>query len=238
MQVLQEMQKWQKVQETCKIKNDSDRMGVQQSGKYVSLRRPIWTPFMLSEVVVMNRVQPIRDVRIIEGMKEYFRVRSLRDYLFFCLGIYSGLRVSDLCRLRVGDVRGSHVRIKEKKNRNSRLFIIHPSIRADLDRYIAGKKDTDYLFVSRQRKKVSRLKNQPIDRTTAYRILNEAAREFGLQEIGCHTLRKTWAYHIYKQDSGNLALLMEAFGHKDPAVTLRYIGVTQDQMDAAIAALR
>lgn len=107
-----------------------------------------------------------------------------------------------------------------------------------MDYYISTMKDMDYLFPSRQRKKVSRLKGQPIDRTTAYRFLNEAAREFRLREIGCHTLRKTWAYRLYKQDTNNLVLLMEAFGHTDPAMTLDYIGITQDMLDRAIAALR
>lgn len=186
----------------------------------------------------MRKVQPIRDQRIIEGMKEYFRNRNMRDYLLFCMGIYSGLRVSDLCRLRVGMVRRSHVSVTEKKNKNAKKFIIHPSIREDLDRFISGKSDTDYLFASRQRKKVSRLKNQPIDRTTAYRILNKAAAEFGLEEIGTHTLRKTWAYQLYNADPRNLALLMESFGHTDPAITLDYIGISQDMMDRAITSLR
>lgn len=186
----------------------------------------------------MKFVQPIRDERVIEGMKYYFRLRSMRDYLFFCIGIYSGLRVSDLCRLKVGEVRGTHVSLVERKNRNQKRFIIHPNIRCDLDQFIEGRDDNDFLFASRQKKRISRMRKQPIDRSTAYRFLNEAAREFGLSEIGCHTLRKTWAYRLYQQDTKNLALLMESFGHTDPSDTLRYIGITQDQMDRAIASLR
>jgi integrase len=181
----------------------------------------------------MKYVQPIRDDRIIEGMKHYFRNRSMRNYLFFCIGIYSGLRVSDLTTIMVGEVRSSHVNKMEKKNKNNKRFIIHPSIRDELDRFIEGKRDDEYLFASRQRKTISRLKNQPIDRSTAYRFLNEAAREFGLKEIGNHTLRKTWGYRLYRQDERNLALLMDAFGHSDMRVTLRYIGLTQDLLDRA-----
>lgn len=39
----------------------------------------------------MRKFQPIRDERVIDGMKEYFYIRSMRNYLFFCMGIYSGL---------------------------------------------------------------------------------------------------------------------------------------------------
>lgn len=186
----------------------------------------------------MKKVQPIRDERIVEGMKHYFFLRSMRNYLFFCIGIYSGLRVSDLCRLRVAEVKGSHVSLTEKKNKNFKRFIIHPSIRDLLDQYILGKRDSEFLFPSRQIKMISRMPNQPIDRTTAYRFLRQAGVEFGVKEIGCHSLRKTWAYRLYMQDQRNLALLMEAFGHTDPAVTLEYIGITQDMMDRAISALR
>lgn len=186
----------------------------------------------------MKKVQPIRDERVIDGMKDYFWVRSLRNYLFFCIGIYSGLRVSDLCRLRVIDVKGSHVNLIEQKNKHAKRFIIHPSIRQDLDKYISTMQDMDFLFPSRQVKTVSRMRKQPIDRTTAYRFLNKAAKEFGLKEIGCHTLRKTWAYRLYMQNPENLALLMDMFGHSDPRETLDYIGLTQDMMDRAIMMLR
>lgn len=179
----------------------------------------------------MNFVQPIRDPEVIKGIKEYLRVRSMRNYLFFCLGIYSGLRVSDLLTLKVGMVRGTHVTIREKKTKKVKKFLIHPTIREDLDKYIARKKDDEYLFKSRQRKKKSRLKGQPIDRSTAYKILNDAAKQFGLVDIGTHTMRKTFGYHLYMQNPQNLALLMKMFNHTSEATTLMYIGVTQEMMD-------
>ncbi|MDQ6418686.1 tyrosine-type recombinase/integrase [Paenibacillus sp. LHD-117] len=186
----------------------------------------------------MKTVQPIRDDRVVEGMKQYFRVRSMRNYLFFCIGIYSGLRVSDLITIQAGEVRSSHVFKMERKNKHNKRFIIHPSYRFELELYIADMQDHEYLFASRQRKTISKLKKEPIDRSTAYRFLTEAARLFGLSEIGNHTLRKTWGYRLYTQDEANLALLMEAFGHRDFRDTLRYIGITQDMLDRATLRMR
>lgn len=186
----------------------------------------------------MNFVQPIRDPDVIEAIKKYLKMRSLRNYLFFCLGIYSGLRVSDLLTLRVVNVRNvTHVNIQERKNKKRKRFIIHPSIKSDLDRYIENKSDDEFLFPSRQIKTKSRLHCQPVDRSTAYRMLNDAAKQFELTDIGTHTMRKTWGYHLYRQDPRNLALLMEMYGHSDQTITLRYIGVTQEMMDAAILQL-
>lgn len=185
----------------------------------------------------MNFVQPIRDPKVVEAVKEYFKNTSQRNYIFFCLGVYSGLRVSDLLNLRAKDVRGTHVDIFEAKTKKRKRFIIHPDIRDEMDSYISGMHDNEYLFASRQ-KKANGLKKRPIDRSSAYKMLNIAARIFGLKDIGCHTMRKTWGYHLYINDPRNLALLMKMFNHSTETMTLMYLGLTQDMMDAAITRLR
>ena len=84
----------------------------------------------------------------------------------------------------------------------------------------------DYIFQSRKGA------NKPITRVQAYRILNSSAQKIGLEEIGTHTLRKTFGYHFYNQTK-DIALLQELFNHSAPSVTLRYIGINQDKIDQA-----
>lgn len=62
-------------------------------------------------------------------------------------------------------------------------------------------------------------------------MLKEAGEHFGLTEIGTHTMRKTYGYHLYMQNPSNLALLMKMFNHSNETITLMYIGVTQEMMD-------
>ncbi|MEC0370869.1 tyrosine-type recombinase/integrase [Paenibacillus chibensis] len=192
----------------------------------------------------MNTVQPIRDPALIEAMKNYLRCTSERNYIFFCMGIYSGLRVSDLLELQVKSVRNqTHISLVEKKTENTKKrnkkkkFIIHRDLVDDLNSYIKGMDDNAYLFPSRQKKTTTGERGKPIDRSTAYKMLNNVADRFGLVEIGCHTLRKTWGYHLYLENPRNLALLMDMFNHSDPTYTLMYLGLTQDAMDAAIMRL-
>lgn len=55
----------------------------------------------------------------------------------------------------------------------------------------------------------------------------------GLDDIGTHTLRKTFGYHFYKQTK-DVAFLQELFNHSDQRTTLRYIGINQDAMNNAM----
>lgn len=150
-----------------------------------------------------------------------------RDYLLFIIGINTGLRISDILGLRVKDVDGlSHIIITEKKTDKKRA-LINGYLREQIDRFINNMTPEEYLFQSRKGI------NRPITRTQAYRILSKAAKAVGLEEVGTHTLRKTFGYHHYQQHK-DVAILQELFNHSAPSVTLRYIGINQDNMDRTL----
>lgn len=65
----------------------------------------------------MNIVQPIRDKEIIQEIKEFYKKQNERNYILFLLGINTGFRISDILRLRVRDVEGWNIVIREKKTR-------------------------------------------------------------------------------------------------------------------------
>lgn len=176
----------------------------------------------------MEYVQPIRDKEKIEEMKVELLKNGTRDYLLFYTGINTGLRISDILKLQVKDVRDkTHISIKEQKTDKPKRFKINNGLKDALNRFITNMDDEEYLFKSRKGD------NKPITRVQAYRILNDAAKRIGLEEIGTHTLRKTFGYHFYQQTK-DVALLQALFNHSAPSVTLRYIGINQDMMDNAM----
>jgi site-specific recombinase XerD len=62
--------------------------------------------------------------------------------------------------------------------------------------------------------------------------INDTARAVGLKEnIGKHTLRKTFAYHAYQMGK-DITLLQQLLNHHSPATTLQYIGITQDDLNS------
>ncbi|MFJ5625430.1 site-specific integrase [Peribacillus loiseleuriae] len=176
----------------------------------------------------MNTVQPIRDKEIIQEIKRFLKTRSERNYVLFLLGINTGLRISDILKLRVRDVQGWKIYLKENKTGKEKEVKMPPDLKKVIRKYIEGKNKNDYLFPSRQKDK--RGKPKPISRGMAYVILQEVADEFGLERIGCHSLRKTYGYHFYSQTK-DVAALQEMLNHSDPDITRRYIGVNQDKLD-------
>ena len=64
----------------------------------------------------MSTVEPIRKVEDIRKVEKILAKQSKRDYVLFVLGTNSGLRISDILRLNVADVRDkTHIQITEKK---------------------------------------------------------------------------------------------------------------------------
>lgn len=178
-------------------------------------------------------VQPIRDEKKIDAMKKVLKSSSLRDYCLFTLGINSGLRISDLLNLSVSDVMNDkghikdRVTLREQKTGKAKDFPFGTTTKKALKEYLDSRTDiepTQCLFPSRKG-------GTPITRQQAYRIMNDAARAVGIEDqIGTHTLRKTFGYHAYKQGI-DITRLQYLLNHSSPAITLRYIGITQDELD-------
>lgn len=180
----------------------------------------------------MNTVEPIRDVLKIQEMKEalvYYG--SERDVFLFTLGINCGLRVSDMLNLKKKDIKNYAIGLREQKTRKQKHIPLY-HIKENIDRYIQFLEDEDYLFKSN--KLDIQGQNRPISRVQAYRILNHSAKAIGLNEIGTHSMRKTFGYHYYKKTK-DIALLMELFNHSSQSVTLKYIGINQDMINNSIS---
>ena len=177
----------------------------------------------------MNFVQPIREKNKIEEVKIELLKSGYRDYLLFVTGINTGLRISDLIKLKVKDVRNkTHIILKETKTDKQKRFMININLKDNFDSYIKNLPDEEYIFKSRQGG------NRPLTRVQAYRIINNAVRRLGVtDQIGTHTLRKTFGYHHY-QTYKDLAVLQDIFNHSAPSVTLRYIGINDDMKDKTI----
>ena len=200
----------------------------------------------------INRwVHPIRSTEDINKCKEYLKNDFLsetgtkkmaagRDYLLFVLGINFGIRVSDLIRIKYSDIflNGKYrdcVNVKEMKTKKIRTLYINESVRNAIDFYLTetGIKynPNDFLFVN------CRTGKQITDRAVEI-MIKRVTKECGIEgNYNTHSLRKTFAYHLYMrlQENGDpLALpkVQKMLNHRNQIDTLRYLGLQRDvEMD-------
>lgn len=148
-------------------------------------------------------------------------VGKARDVMLFSFGINTGLRVSDILPLKVGQVRGrADIRIREKKTKKYKTIYFTEGLQDEIEEYTRRMSDEMYMFPSQKGEK-------PISVTQAYRVLQKAADLLGRDDIGTHTMRKTYGYMHYKLNK-DVAMLQDIFQHATPQITLRYIGVTEE----------
>lgn len=180
----------------------------------------------------MRSVDPIRDPKKISTMKNYLKGKNERDHALFTVGINVALRISDLLNLTWGDVmdgkRFKPINIKEGKTRKARSIKLNKAAQKALEGLLEGLGPfgmEDYIFKSREGV------NSPITRQQALNVLKDAARAVGVQEnVGTHTLRKTWGYHAWKKGFSP-ALIMETLNHSNLSITKRYLGIRQDEIN-------
>lgn len=189
----------------------------------------------------MKCVQPIRDM---EMLYKCYDIASAHDKkrgkhetcweLLLVIGFNTSLRISDIVRFRVKDLRGrDYAEIKAQKTGKEARILINPKARRDINRLLAGRSGEEYVFQSRQKDPATH-KRRPITRQRAYQIMNRIAREAGIRDrIGCHTLRKTFGYHYYKL-TGDVVSLQRILCHSSRRETLIYIGVIQEEIDESL----
>lgn len=195
----------------------------------------------------MEYVYPIRDSEQVHEIERRLEERKdtekgWRQYMLFELGIYTGLRISDLARLKVDDLRGRDVlSMKEMKTKKITNLPLSKKIKRIIRNELKDLPGDQYVFLSPHKTKPTKNNPErqegqprPIDRRTAYNYVNDISREIGIDfKIGCHTLRKTFGYHFYKK-TGKIGLLTIWFNHSKEEITKRYIGIDLDELSSYV----
>ena len=164
---------------------------------------------------------------------------ACRNKLLFMIGINVGIRASDLRSIRYSYFFNADKTFKDfyviqpKKQRKYKKFVklfFNDTIKTAINNYIAEypyKHLDDYIFASRKG-------DEPICEQSLWRIIKDTAREAGIkQNIGSHSLRKTFAYHIWHEATDKnkaLVMLQQIFNHSNTITTMKYIGLMDEEM--------
>lgn len=175
-----------------------------------------------------QEVEPIKSMKDIAKIKQYLSAKkSKRDYTLFVVGINVGLRAGDLLDLtweQLLDDNGKLldvITIGEEKTDKARRITLNYNTKQALLAY----KDTlpaatGYVFRSQ--------KGGTLTVVALHKMIKTTMRDLNIKgNYGTHTLRKTFAYHAY-MNGVPIETLQKTLNHSSAAVTLRYIGITQE----------
>jgi type 1 fimbriae regulatory protein FimB len=182
---------------------------------------------------VMSHLSPDELLKVLRVAK----AQSLRNWCMILMSYRHGLRASEVCGLRRGDVdmKASSITVARLKGSLKTQQPLYPhkgqplldEVKA-LKAYLAERPQTgsEALFVSG--------KGAHLDRSAWNRIFKLIAEEAGLppEKCHCHVLKHSLANHLIKGNV-NLALVKQSLGHASIASTIEYLGTTD--ADAAQA---
>ena len=184
---------------------------------------------------------PVAKVRAIQNMLR--GAGNLRDALLWTAGPNWALRVSDLLRITIGEVRGKRgIRdafpIKQSKTGKTVTCHNTPKVRAAIREYLEhahpapGDNDAP-LFPSAKRDPATG-ELRPLSRVQVWNIIKRDTDAIGLSGgvYSPHSWRKTWGRAALE---GNVAMpvVQEKLGHRTPGSLLAYLGVTREDVQKA-----
>lgn len=189
--------------------------------------------FFFWVVMKLNTVEPIRDKRDVYAMKKYLRQKDEKYYIMFITGIYLGLRINEILKMTVGDVKGrTSGKIRQSKTGKERTIAYNDELIRAYRSYCEHRAPDEALIPNPTNE------YKPISRDMAYKVLREAAEHIGIKyAVGTHTLRKTCGYHYYRQ-THDIVTLQMWFNHRSAADTLRYIGINEDSVLKAMKSFK
>lgn len=181
--------------------------------------------------------------RVEEMSKKY----PERNLMLFQLGVATGYRTEDLVCLTIGEIKEALERgnflIQEQKQFKSwqkkvannrelkgkrpkkRSAEIKKNLRKLLNEYIKNKNKSEYAFKSNKGKSYISAKSYS-------EFLTDVAKDLGIEHIGGHSMRKTYAMRLYAA-TGDLEYVRKCLGHKSIETTKLYLGFTKQDREKA-----
>jgi len=177
-----------------------------------------------------DRLMKIARKEMVEGNRELG--------LYIVISLYTGMRMNEILKLRLSqfyDEQGSikeYLDIHQSKTGKSRRIKV-----ADGLKQVLGSFDRDGGYVVRNRR------NRSVSKQYLNTVLKQTGERYGMDrdELSSHALRKTFARRVIEKNPGKeewaLILLSDIFGHSSVAITRRYLGLRQEELDLAYNSL-
>jgi site-specific recombinase XerD len=158
-----------------------------------------------------------------EELKRLFMApKSLKHRVILALIYSAGLRISELCKLKITDIDSDRmqIQIRNSKGNKSRYVILSDYILIGLREYVLSSKPSVYLFNGKT-------KGQPLGTGSIQQSFRRAMTLTKInKEASVHTLRHSYATHLL-EDGLDIVTIKELLGHSHIETTMRYLHVAK-----------
>jgi site-specific recombinase XerD len=157
-----------------------------------------------------------------EDIKNIFsRVENPKHRLILYMAYSSGLRVSEVVRIRLTDIhrKSMQIRIEQSKGRKDRMVVLSKKVLALMEEYYRQYKPKEYLFEGQFGGAYSIRSAQMI-----FRRFKQMAKVN--IKGGIHLLRHSFATHLLEQGA-DIRLVQQQLGHNSVKTTQIYTHVTE-----------
>lgn len=176
----------------------------------------------LPNVLSTDEVDLLKEVA--DFTEENLRNKAIVEVLFSC-----GLRVSELCNLKVQDISEDDMFVRVVgKGRKMRLVPISEAAISDIKTYFAQSRVTpqrgqeDFVFISKRGKAISR--------NMVFMIIKQLAKIAGIEkDISPHTLRHSFATSLL-EGGANLQAIQLMLGHENIGTTEIYTHIDRSKL--------
>ena len=147
-------------------------------------------------------------------------IKNPKHHLMVSLTYGSGLRVSEVVKLKVKDLdfKRRLIRVRAAKGNKNRVTLLPQSLHMRLLKWIAYKRPEDWLFESQREGKLCTRSIQ--------KVFEKASLKAGIEErLHFHDLRHSFATHLLEKGT-SIRVIQELLGHKDIRTTELYTNVS------------
>lgn len=154
----------------------------------------------------------------------------------------TALRISDLLSLSMDHVRALDpvqpaLHIIEQKTGKLRKIVVNQTALNVMQRRLVEYPDHVWLFQSEAVNRNRRESPKPVNRRSVSRVFEQAGQRVAPKvTLGTHSMRKTRGYAMHKAGR-SIESIAKVLNHSSPAVTMRYIGLVQQDIDESYTAL-
>jgi len=197
-------------------------------GMYVNALKFLYTITLKRPEAVKGISHPKRPktLPVILSPEEVLRVlaaiSSVKYKAIIATAYAAGLRISEVCGLRLADIDSQRMRIhvRSGKGKKDRSVMLGESLLALLRQYYQKvRPQGEYLFPGQK-------PQRPLSTTAVRQVLRKVIRETGLaKRVTMHTLRHCFATHLLEAGT-DTRILQVLLGHSSIRTTLRYTHIT------------